>query len=80
MRTVRSRIESKRRGRSDKPAKSIGFPDDLATECALLSREQDSRGKLVLLDFWAGWQNDMTVLKGVQEKFGSDPRFVVISL
>jgi beta-lactamase regulating signal transducer with metallopeptidase domain/peroxiredoxin len=40
----------------------------------------DYRGKLVLLDFWAGWQDDMTVLKEVQEKFGSDPRFVLISL
>ena len=40
----------------------------------------DYRGKLVLLNFWAGWEDDMTVLKEVQEKFGSDPRFVLISL
>ena len=40
----------------------------------------DYRGKLVLVDFWAGWQDDMTVLKEVEQKFGSDPRFVLISL
>ena len=42
----------------------------------------DYRGKLVLLNFWEPWdrQNDMTVLKEVQETFGSDPRFVLISL
>jgi beta-lactamase regulating signal transducer with metallopeptidase domain len=40
----------------------------------------DYRGKLVLLDFWDGWQDDVTALKEVQEKFGSDPRFVLISL
>ena len=42
----------------------------------------DYRGKLVLLDFWdpSESQNDMTVLKEVQENFGRDPRFVLISL
>jgi beta-lactamase regulating signal transducer with metallopeptidase domain len=46
----------------------------------------DYRGKLVLLNFWeAYWgadnpQGDMTVLKDVQRTFGSDPRFVLISL
>ena len=42
----------------------------------------DFRGKLVLLDFWdpSYTKNDMTVLKEVQENFGKDPRFVIISL
>jgi beta-lactamase regulating signal transducer with metallopeptidase domain/protocatechuate 3,4-dioxygenase beta subunit len=42
----------------------------------------DFRGKLVLLNFWnpSEFQNDMTVLKEVQENFGNDPRFVLISL
>src|SRR6185437_4667515 len=42
----------------------------------------DYRGKLVLLNFWEAWdwQNDMTILKEVQETFGGDPRFVLISL
>jgi len=42
----------------------------------------DFRGKLVLLNFWdpSQLQNDMTVLKEVQENFGKDPRFVLISL
>jgi beta-lactamase regulating signal transducer with metallopeptidase domain len=42
----------------------------------------DYRGKLVLLDFWdpSYGENDMTVLKDVQENFGKDPRFVIISL
>ena len=46
------------------------------------SRLSDYRGKLVLLNFWEPWgrQNDMAVLKEVQEAFGSDPRFVLISL
>jgi protocatechuate 3,4-dioxygenase beta subunit len=42
----------------------------------------DYRGKLVLLDFWytVHGPNDMTVLNEVQENFGRDPRFVLISL
>jgi peroxiredoxin len=42
----------------------------------------DYRGKLVLLNFWQAWdgQNDMLVVKEVQQTFGSDPRFVLISL
>ena len=46
----------------------------------------DYRGKLVLLNFWeAYWgaddpQSDMTLLKEVQQTFGSDPRFVLITL
>ena len=42
----------------------------------------DFRGKLVLLDFWdpSYTENDMTVLKEVQDNFGKDPRFVLISL
>jgi hypothetical protein len=42
----------------------------------------DYRGKLVLLDFWYAVHgpNDMTVLNEVQETFGRDPRFVLISL
>ncbi len=42
----------------------------------------DYRGKLVLLNFWEAFaqKNDMTVLKEVQETFGGDPRFVLISL
>ncbi len=46
----------------------------------------DYRGKLVLLNFSeAYWgaddrQSDMTLLKEVQQTFGSDPRFVLISL
>jgi beta-lactamase regulating signal transducer with metallopeptidase domain/peroxiredoxin len=42
----------------------------------------DFRGKLVLLDFWdpSYMENDMTLLKEVQENFGKDPRFVIISL
>jgi 5-hydroxyisourate hydrolase-like protein (transthyretin family) len=42
----------------------------------------DHRGKLVLLNFWdaSDRQDDMTILKEVQETFGSDPRFVLISL
>jgi peroxiredoxin len=42
----------------------------------------DYRGKLVLLNFWRAWdgQNDMLVLKDVQQNFGGDPRFVLISL
>ena len=42
----------------------------------------DFRGKLILLNFWRAWegQNDMIVLKEVQQAFGADPRFVLISL
>jgi peroxiredoxin/protocatechuate 3,4-dioxygenase beta subunit len=42
----------------------------------------DYRGKLVLLNFWRAWdgENDMIVLKEVQQTFGADPRFVLISL
>lgn len=42
----------------------------------------DYRGRLVLLDFWEPWgrQIDATVLEEVQAAFGSDPRFVLISL
>jgi beta-lactamase regulating signal transducer with metallopeptidase domain/protocatechuate 3,4-dioxygenase beta subunit len=42
----------------------------------------DYRGKPVLLNFWdpSQLQNDMTVLTEVQENFGNDPRFVLISL
>ena len=42
----------------------------------------DYRGKLVLLNFRRDWDipNDMTVLKEVQQTFGGNPRFVLISL
>jgi RNA polymerase sigma factor (sigma-70 family) len=42
----------------------------------------DYRGKLVLLNFWdsSDEPSEMTVLKEVEEKFGRDPRFVLISI
>ncbi len=42
----------------------------------------DYRGKLVLLHFWNTWdvRIDMIVVKEVQEAFGRDPRFALISL
>jgi peroxiredoxin len=45
-------------------------------------RLSDYRGKLVLLQFWdtSAGPNDMMILKEVQETFGRDPRFALISL
>ena len=42
----------------------------------------DYRGKLVLLNFWQAWEreSDTTILREVQQTFGGDPRFVLISL
>jgi hypothetical protein len=42
----------------------------------------DYRGTLVLLNFWEphDGQIDVSILKEVQENFGADPRFVLISL
>jgi thiol-disulfide isomerase/thioredoxin len=44
----------------------------------------DERGKVVLIDFWATWcapcVAELPALKDIQETFGGDPRFRLISL
>ena len=44
----------------------------------------DTRGKLVLLDFWATWclpcLAEMPALKEIQETFGGDPRFLLVGV
>ena len=44
----------------------------------------DTRGKLVLLDFWATWRQpclaEMPALKDIQETFGADPRFLLVGV
>jgi peroxiredoxin len=44
----------------------------------------DSRGKLVLLDFWATWcapcRAAMPAMKDIQETFGTDPRFLLVGV
>jgi thiol-disulfide isomerase/thioredoxin/protocatechuate 3,4-dioxygenase beta subunit len=44
----------------------------------------NTRGKLVLLDFWATWcqprRAEMPALKDIQETFGADPRFLLVGV
>jgi len=44
----------------------------------------DFRGKYVLLDFWASysgsWREELSTLKRVFERFGKDPRFVMVGI
>jgi thiol-disulfide isomerase/thioredoxin len=44
----------------------------------------DTRGKLVLLDFWATWclpcRAEMPAMKDIQETFGADPRFLLVGV
>jgi thiol-disulfide isomerase/thioredoxin len=44
----------------------------------------ETRGKLVLLDFWATWSQpcraEMPALKDIQETFGGDPRFLLVGV
>jgi peroxiredoxin len=44
----------------------------------------DTRGKLVLLDFWATWcwpcRAEMPALKDIQKTFGGDPRFLLVGV
>jgi thiol-disulfide isomerase/thioredoxin len=60
------------------PAFEVPTLDDRTLKLA------DLRGKYVLLDFWATWcgpcRGETPHLKSVYEKFGKDPRFVIVSL
>ena len=44
----------------------------------------EQRGKLVLLDFWATWCQpclaEMPSVKDIQDKFGGDPRFLLVGV
>jgi peroxiredoxin len=44
----------------------------------------DTRGRLVLLDFWATWcapcRAAMPAMKDIQETFGTDPRFLLVGV
>jgi len=64
----------------DKPAPAI----ETTTIDGLPWRLSDTRGKVVLLDFWAAWCSDCAVeiptIKKIYEKYGSRNDFVMIGV